>query len=305
MQLNETHLLNRTFKRGVISTLLIAMCLLLIQNGFMAFAEPKEIEWMNSVEDALKKSKETGKPVFVDIFADWCGWCHRLENEVFPHEKISSLLENKFVPLRVDSDANPSFSNKYGVTGLPTLLVLRADGTALKKISGYQPVDELHQILTSTLEAVNNKEDLTQLVAREPKNASAHYRLGIAAAQLNEPTVATQHLGKALELDEQGEKIERETTLFTLARIHASMGQLDQSLGYIDTLIGKYPDSENYYSAHFLRGMALLEKEDETQARESLKKVIDAPEDSVPRGMKQHCERVLAYLDSQQPAQTE
>ena len=39
--------------------------------------------WVTSVDAAQKKAKTAHRLIFVDLFADWCGWCHKLEANVF------------------------------------------------------------------------------------------------------------------------------------------------------------------------------------------------------------------------------
>ncbi len=98
--------------------------------------------WEPNLSAALAKSKQTGKPVLVDVYADWCGPCQKLAAS-FRDRDVAAALGRGFVAVKVDADADPATTRKYGVSGLPTLLVLTADGKELARTSGSQSPTDL------------------------------------------------------------------------------------------------------------------------------------------------------------------
>ena len=68
-------------------TLLLAVAATLITQQL--FAGP----WLKSLATAQKKAKEHNSLIFVDLFADWCGWCHKMEQEVFVAEAFQKALD--------------------------------------------------------------------------------------------------------------------------------------------------------------------------------------------------------------------
>ncbi len=105
-----------------------------------AFAGP----WLTSVPAAQKKAKERNQLIFVDLFADWCGWCHRMEQEVFPSETFQKATDNK-VLLRLnteDGKEGTKLAQQYGISSLPTFLLLNSDLTIAGVIRGYWPPNE-------------------------------------------------------------------------------------------------------------------------------------------------------------------
>lgn len=102
-----------------------------------AFAGP----WLTSLAAAQNKAKKTHELILVDMFADWCGWCHRMEQEVFPSETFQKATDNK-VLLRVnteDGGDGTKLAQQYSVTSLPTFLLLTPDLTIAGVIRGYLP----------------------------------------------------------------------------------------------------------------------------------------------------------------------
>ncbi|HEX9492556.1 MAG TPA: thioredoxin fold domain-containing protein, partial [Thermoanaerobaculia bacterium] len=125
--------------------LLAATCILLAQ-------QLSANTWLKSYTAAQKKAKEKNALIFVDLFADWCGWCHKMEEEVFPAEAFQKATENK-VLLRLnteDAGEGTKVSQQFGVTSLPTFLLLTPNGTVAGVIRGYYPAGEFVKALSDT-----------------------------------------------------------------------------------------------------------------------------------------------------------
>src|SRR5215213_5639961 len=108
--------------------------------------------WHKSVAAAQKVAKEKNQLILVDMFAQWCGWCHRFEREVFPSETFQKATDD-IVLLRLDTEdrsEGTQYAQKYGVTQLPTFLLLAPDLSLAGVIRGYAPPREFVQSLQST-----------------------------------------------------------------------------------------------------------------------------------------------------------
>src|SRR5438105_14920598 len=102
-----------------------------------AFAAP----WITSLTTAQKKSKDNKQLIFVDLFADWCGWCHKMEQEVFPSQAFQTATDD-MVLLRLnteDGNEGTLLARRFQANSLPTFLVLNGDGELAGTIHGYQP----------------------------------------------------------------------------------------------------------------------------------------------------------------------
>lgn len=108
--------------------------------------------WLKSVAAAQKVAKEKNQLILVDMFAQWCGWCHRFEREVFPSEVFQKATED-IVLLRLDTEdrgEGTQIAQKYGVTQLPTFLLLAPDMSLAGMIRGYAPPKEFVTSLNNT-----------------------------------------------------------------------------------------------------------------------------------------------------------
>ncbi|KXS56670.1 MAG: hypothetical protein AMR96_01315 [Candidatus Adiutrix intracellularis] len=78
---------------------------------------------------ALKQATEEKKMVMVFFWADWCGFCSQVRQEVFRDPKIKQIFEENFVAVSVDVEHDPTnLAKKYHARTLPTLAFLKPDG---------------------------------------------------------------------------------------------------------------------------------------------------------------------------------
>jgi len=118
--------------------------------GLLAFqAGAENLKWLTDLPTAQAQAKKEKKMVFVDFTgSDWCGWCIKLNKEVFTTSEFAEYAKKNLVLVELDfprskpqSDAlkkaNAELQQKHGASGFPTLLVLNGDGKELWKQVGY------------------------------------------------------------------------------------------------------------------------------------------------------------------------
>lgn len=104
--------------------------------------------WMTDVPKAQAQAKTEKKLVMLDFTgSDWCGWCIRLNKEVFNTPEFTEYAKNNLVLVEVDfpsrkklspelKKANAALQKKYGVEGYPTIIVLNGEGKKVGQL-GY------------------------------------------------------------------------------------------------------------------------------------------------------------------------
>ena len=95
-----------------------------------------------SFDEALARARAENKLVFLDVYTDWCGWCTKMDRDVLADARVKAALAD-FVPIRVNADkgGGRNVASRYRVRGLPTFLVVNADGDVVRRFEGYVSID--------------------------------------------------------------------------------------------------------------------------------------------------------------------
>jgi thioredoxin-related protein len=104
--------------------------------------------WSDDYEKAVAKARAEKKMVLLDFTgSDWCGWCIKLDKEVFSKSEFKSYAKDNLVLVEVDfpqgkrlpkkvQEQNEKLKNEHSVRGFPTIVVLNADGQKIGQL-GY------------------------------------------------------------------------------------------------------------------------------------------------------------------------
>lgn len=152
-------------KRFVTSISVILVLVFALSNIGLSENNTKEkkeegIQWM-SLDKAIPLAKKENKHVFIDFSTSWCGYCKKMDKEVFTQQSVIDLLNNDFIPVRVNGEGKELLeidgykitereltTREFGVRGYPTFWFLTPDGKKLTNFSGYRPADYMSAALT-------------------------------------------------------------------------------------------------------------------------------------------------------------
>lgn len=127
--------------------------------------------WEDDYDKTLAKAKAEGRSVLLDFTgSDWCGWCIKLDTEVFTKPAFKRFAKEHLLLVELDypqlkrlpkktQEQNAELKAKYGVSGFPTLILLNSEGKEVKRWGGYsaQFFDELKAALPSESKSANAK----------------------------------------------------------------------------------------------------------------------------------------------------
>ncbi|MGH7528969.1 MAG: thioredoxin [Gemmatimonadales bacterium] len=88
---------------------------------------------------------DAGVPVLVDFYADWCGPCKIMAPLL---DDLARERRGRLLVLKLDTDRNPAVTQRFGVRGIPTLILFRAGREAARRM-GAVPAAELQAMLDS------------------------------------------------------------------------------------------------------------------------------------------------------------
>jgi thioredoxin-related protein len=109
-------------------------------------AASDNIKWY-SYKEGKVLGKIEKKKVFLHFYANWCGFCLKMNKVTFRDSAVVSYLNKNFIAVRVDFDKESATAEKYGVMGLPSTWFLTEMGQPIVNIPGYIPPDALMPLL--------------------------------------------------------------------------------------------------------------------------------------------------------------
>ncbi len=87
------------------------------------------------------------QPVLVDFWAAWCGPCRALAPIV---DEVAAQYSGKLKVMKMDVDANAATPGRYGIRGIPALLIFKG-GKVAEQIVGYVPKDTIEKSLAKVI----------------------------------------------------------------------------------------------------------------------------------------------------------
>ena len=111
------------------------------------------IDWQPYGSAAYQEAARRSVPLFVFVYADWCRWCKKLEQETLETPRIRKWLAESYLPVAVDYDKQPKLAAKLGARLVPTVLLVSPKGEKLLRFFGFLKAADLEGTLKDTLAA--------------------------------------------------------------------------------------------------------------------------------------------------------
>ena len=217
--------------------------------------------WLKTVDAAQKAAKQKNQLILVDMFAEWCGWCHRFEREVYPSAAFQSETSD-VVLLRLDTEdgkEGTQFARKYGVTSLPTFLLLTPDLSIAGVLRGYAPPNDFVRSLKETRAKYDE-------FAKRVKNEASIAKDPVKRLELAKEFVirsaydqATPRLQKLI-AEKRVPTPVRDEAYYQLALVHMMQNKLVEAQKIIRALTSISKTGESVERARLLSGQIYLQQ---------------------------------------------
>ncbi|MEW6727112.1 MAG: DUF255 domain-containing protein [Bacillota bacterium] len=132
-----------------------------------------EIKWREWGDKAFAEAMADRKLILLSISGVWCHWCHVMDEKTYSDSEVIRLLNEKYIPVRVDTDQRPDVNVRYNMGGWPTTAILTPEG---RLVTGgtYMPPEQLKSLLERAAGLFRREPQsfkVDEPVAKEPKTA--------------------------------------------------------------------------------------------------------------------------------------
>lgn len=132
---------------------------IMVLSNFMASpaCAQQNLQW-HSFEDAIAIADSTQRPIFVDVWAPWCGWCRKMKREVYP--ELKQQLRSSFVLTRINRNdtqtthryngnklSSLKLAQQLKTRSVPAMVLLNAKGEYILQLSGFMEAVKLKPVL--------------------------------------------------------------------------------------------------------------------------------------------------------------
>ena len=134
----------------------------------ISIANAQEVKWL-SFEEALALNKKNPKPILLDMYTDWCGWCKKMDKTTYKNKVIVDYINQNFYAIKMDGEGkkditfrNHTFKFKNegrrgyhelaaalmnGKMSYPTTIFMNQKEELLDKIPGYLDTKTMEKVL--------------------------------------------------------------------------------------------------------------------------------------------------------------
>ncbi|HEY6946751.1 MAG TPA: thioredoxin domain-containing protein [Candidatus Acidoferrum sp.] len=153
---------------------------------YLRSAAHQPIDWHEWGDAAFARAKAEDKPILLDIGAVWCHWCHVIDRESYENIEIAKIINEHFVPVKVDRDERPDVDSRYqsaisaisGQGGWPLTGFLLPDGKPFFGGTYFPPEDQMgrpgfRRVLLAVADSYRNRRDELEKAANSLSEAVA------------------------------------------------------------------------------------------------------------------------------------
>ncbi|HOX05965.1 MAG TPA: thioredoxin family protein [Planctomycetota bacterium] len=262
-------------------------------------AFPAEL-WTEDAKAAMAQAAKEKKDLLIDFTgSDWCGWCIKLDKEVFSQEAFSAEAAKNFVFLKLDfprkkalpdevKKQNAEWQARFQVSGYPTIILADAEGRPYAK-TGYRPGGpEGYLKHLAELQGMRAKRDAALAKAGGLEGAERAKCLDEALSAVGvEMALASygEQVAEIIKLDADGKaglKAKYEGAQ-SLRKVEATLqgGKFDEAMALADEALKSSGNSgETAQGLLFLKGVALFQKGDKAGCGKVMEEALKAAPES-------------------------
>ena len=157
------------------------LLMLFLSGAFRPVTGEKKIDWLSPTE-AEARSHTDPRPILIDLYTDWCGWCKVMDKKTYSRPGLIEYVNGKFHAVRLNAESRDPVKwgdrtynynaqakvNQFaiditrGQLAFPTTVIVPADGSAPQAIPGYLETKDMELLLKYFGEGMYGKVDFDE-----------------------------------------------------------------------------------------------------------------------------------------------
>jgi len=141
---------------------------------YLAMHGTDPVQWQDWTEDAVNRAKKENKLIFISSGYFSCHWCHVMQRESYKNKNIAKILNEFFIPVKVDRELNPALDARLidfvektqGQAGWPLNVFITPEGYPLVGMT-YLPTKNFEQVLNNLKEQWTSKKAYLKTIAKQ------------------------------------------------------------------------------------------------------------------------------------------
>ena len=117
--------------------------LLTIFFGLLVSTSSAQVDFFKSktFDEVLERAQKEDKIILLNGYTDWCGYCKKMDREVFNDKQTGNYLNHNFINVKMNMEKGegPAIAKKYFMKGFPTTVFLEPSGKVRHRVIGYKP----------------------------------------------------------------------------------------------------------------------------------------------------------------------
>jgi uncharacterized protein YyaL (SSP411 family) len=129
----------------------------------------QEIKWNKMGPEVFEKAKSENKVILLNLEANWCHWCHVMEDETYSNTAVKAYIDLHFIAVKADQDRNPDLSIRYKNYGWPATIFINGSGEDVVKRAGFIRPENFLNLLQAIVRDPSPELEETSLASLLPQ----------------------------------------------------------------------------------------------------------------------------------------
>lgn len=110
------------------------------------------VPWQSWSDAAFDQARKTNKLVLVDLSAEWCAYCRKMDETTWRNPAVLAAIEQDYVAIQIVDKKDPELAERYRQYGRPAVIIMDADGKELMRKRGYMKPQWMEWMLQAVVQ---------------------------------------------------------------------------------------------------------------------------------------------------------